>query len=353
MSVIDSSNAGEHSYPIYGRQFKSYKWYKPVIVGILFVVLYLLFALLLSAAVTVAVSFKTTPDDIVSVIQTIFATGYDSMDLANPLQSIVSLGNVAVMIPALWLASVIVRDRPFSSYSSSRGGWSGKVFWRTLPIAFVCISVPIAIDELFIKHNIDNYHMGFTLAGFAVVTVLGPLQCIAEEYAFRGLLMQTLGSWFRVPVIAVVLQAVVFMLMHPYNTIGKIGILVSGIVFALSAWIGRGIEISSAFHICNNMTLFYLQGLNVATISSESTVRDLIFELVCGAVFVLVIFIVSKKTGWFSNIKKDDVAAWNGRIDAKIARKEAKEAAKAEKEAARNAKTGAHDGGATGKHFKR
>jgi hypothetical protein len=165
-------------------------------------------------------------------------------------------------------------------------------------------------------------------------------------------MMQTLGAWFRLPVIAVVLQAVVFMLMHPYNTVGKIGILVSGLVFALTAWIGRGIEISSAYHICNNMALFYLQGLNVATISSESTTRDLIFELVFGAIFVLVIFIVSKKTNWFNEIKKDDLAAWNGRIDAKIARKEAKEAAKAEKEAARNAKTGAHDGGATGKHFK-
>ena len=78
--------------------------------------------------------------------------------------------------------------------------------------------------------------MKFTLVGFAVVTILGPLQCIAEEYAFRGLLMQTLGSWFRLPIIAVIIQAVVFAVMHPYNTIGQIGILSSGLVL----WEGWG-----------------------------------------------------------------------------------------------------------------
>jgi membrane protease YdiL (CAAX protease family) len=274
------------------------------------------------------------------------------MDLANPWQSVMSLGSIAAMIPALWLASGIVRDRPFSSYSSARGGWSSKVFWKAFPVAFVCISVPILIDELVYKHNIDNFQMKFTLASFAVVTILGPLQCIAEEYAFRGLLMQTFGSWFRLPIIAVILQSVIFALMHPYNTIGQIGIFVSGCVFAFSAWTGRGIEVSSAYHIANNMTIFYMQGMNLATIESNTTMHDLLLEICTGVVFVILIFIISKKTSWFSRMKKDDAAAWNQKIDDKLARKEAKEAAKEEKLAAKNAKTGAHDGGTTGKHFK-
>ena len=106
------------------------------------------------------------------------------------------------------------------------------------------------------------------------------------------------------------------------------------------------------YHIANNMAIFYMQGLNVSTISSESTLRDLIFETVCAAVFVLAIFIISKKTDWFSRIKKEDAAVWNGKIDEKIARKEAKKAAKAEKLAAKNEKIGAHEESAPGKHFK-
>jgi hypothetical protein len=81
-------------------------------------------------------------------------------------------------------------------------------------------------------------------------------------------------------------------------------------------------------------------------------VRDLIFDLVCGVVFVLIIFIISKKTDWFNRIKRDDAAAWNTKFDEKIARREAKEAAKAEKKAAKNIRTGAHDESAPGKHFK-
>ena len=352
MPLIDSSNAKEHSYPVYGRQFKSYKWYKPLIVAVLFFIFYILFALILVAAASLASSHATTPDEFIFTLTRLLDISYDNMDLANMWQTVVNLGSVAVMIPSLWLASAIVRDRPFSSYSSSRGGWSGKVFWRVLPIAILCISVPAAVDELFVHHHINDFQMRFTLLSFAVVTLLGPVQCIAEEYVFRGLLMQTLGSWFRLPVIAVVLQSVVFALMHPYNDIGKIGILVSGMVFALTAWMGRGIEISSAYHIANNMAIFYMQGLNVSTISSESTLRDLIFETVCAAVFVLAIFIISKKTDWFSRIKKEDAAVWNGKIDEKIARKEAKKAAKAEKLAAKNEKIGAHEESAPGKHFK-
>ena len=352
MSIIDSSNAREHSYPVYGRQFKSYRWYKPIITAVLFFGIYTGLALLLFVGVMFAIRNEVTPDSLQSVLASIFATDYDSMDLANPWQSIVSLGGVAVMIPALWLASLIVRDRPFSSYSSSRGGWSSKVFWKAFPVAFICIALPVLVDELYIQHHIDNFQMRFTLASFAVVTILGPLQCIAEEYVFRGLLMQTLGSWLRVPVIAVILQSVVFVLMHPYDMIGKIGIFVTGMVFALTAWIGRGIEISSAFHICNNMTIFYLQGMNMTEISSSSDIRSLIFETVTGAVFVLAIFIISKRTNWFSRIRKNDLAAWNKKIDEKAARKEAKKAAKAEKKAAKNAPIGEHEESAPGKHFK-
>jgi membrane glycosyltransferase len=211
------------------------------------------------------------------------------------------------------------------------------------------------VNNLFVEHLIGDFRMKFTLASFLVLTILGPLQCIAEEYAFRGLLMQTFGSWLRVPVIAVILQSVVFVLMHPYDMYGKAEIFISGMVFAVTAWLGRGIEVSAAFHICNNMTIFYLQGMNMATISSESSLDSVIFSSVCGLIYVIIIFIISKKTNLFNKIKRNDVAAWNEKYDAKIARKEAKRAAKAAKKAEKKGLTeehGEHDESAPGKHFK-
>jgi len=351
MSIIDSSNAKQHSYPTYGRQFKSYRWYKPLIAGALFSFFYLLFSVIIVFAVAFIVAGGTSlANELMN--SNVFATSYDDMDLANAWQSIVNLGAVVVMIPALWLTSVIVRDRPFSSYSSSRGGWSSRVFWKAFPIAFICISIPIIVKDVFFEHRLSDFEMKFTWISFAIVTVLGPLQCIAEEYAFRGLLMQTFGSWFRLPVIAVILQSLIFAVMHPYDMIGKIGILVSGLVFAVTAWIGRGIEVSSAFHICNNMTIFYLQGMNLSEITTESNINDLIFEICTGAAFVLLIYIASRRHNWFNKIRRDDLAEWNKRIDDKLALKEARAEAKAEKKAAKAVPAGAHDESAPGKHFK-
>ena len=351
MYIIDSTNAKEHSYPTYGRQFRSYRWYKPILVFILFALFFILAgaALVFIVASALGTGFNGA---IGNTTNAIFSGSYDDMDLANMWQTVVNLGSVVVMIPALWLAAVIVRDRPYSSYGSSRGGWNHKVFWRVFPIAFLCISVPIIVNNLFVEHLIGDFRMKFTLASFLVLTILGPLQCIAEEYAFRGLLMQTFGSWLRVPVIAVILQSVVFVLMHPYDMYGKAEIFISGMVFAVTAWLGRGIEVSAAFHICNNMTIFYLQGMNMATISSDSSMEGLIFSAVCGVVYVVVIFIISKRTDWFSSVGKDDAAAWNEKYDAKLARKAAKKAAKAEKRAAKNAPVGTHEESSGGKHFK-
>ena len=352
MNMIDSSNAKEHSYPVYGRQFISYKWYKPVLVFILFTLFYLILSVALVIGVAVFLGNGSINGSVSETASGVFSQSYDDMDLANAWQSVVNLGSVAVMIPALWLAANIVRDRPFSSYSSARGGWNGKVFWKSLLVSVICLAVPMIIKDLFVEHRINDFDMKFTLTSFAVVTILGPLQCIGEEYAFRGLLMQTFGSWFKVPVIAVIIQALVFMSMHPYDTVGKIGIIASGLVFAFTAWIGRGIEVSSAYHVVNNMTISYLQGMNLTEISSSTTVKDLIFELCTGALYVLVIFIISKKTDWFSKIKREDAAEWNQRIEDKIARKEAKAEAKAEKKAAKEGPVGAHDESAPGKHFK-
>ena len=93
MPLIDSSNAKEHSYPVYGRQFKSYKWYKPLIVAVLFLIFYILFALILVAAASFAASHATTPDEFIFTLTRLLDTSYDNMDLANPWQSVMSLGS--------------------------------------------------------------------------------------------------------------------------------------------------------------------------------------------------------------------------------------------------------------------
>ena len=263
----------------------------------------------------------------------IMSGGYDTMDMSDPLQSVLQLGGLAIAIPALWLASVIVRDRPMSSYSSSRGGWSHAVFWKCMPIAFLINGLPIIINDVIIEKGYQNFTVKFTVLSFVLLTILGPLQCIAEEYMFRGFVMQTFGSWFRFPLIAVILQALIFAAGHPYNRIGQIAIVASGLGFALSAWFGRGLEVSAALHVVNNMTIFYLQGLGMTTVSSEASVSGMVMDMCISAVYVIVIFWLSRKTKWFDKVTKDDAARANAKYAEKKAKKAAKKAAKAAKKA--------------------
>ena len=332
MYYIDETNAKKHVYPTYGRQFDAYRWYKPIITGVLFAVFYMVLFIagfMAVSIVTGVMAGDTAGSDTLYNVLNALSGGYDTMDMSDPLQSVLQLGGLAIAIPALWLASVIVRDRPMSSYSSSRGGWSHKVFWKCMPIAFLINGLPIIINDVILEKGYQDFTVKFSVLSFVLLTILGPLQCIAEEYMFRGFVMQTFGSWFRFPLIAVILQALIFAAGHPYNRIGQIAIVASGLGFALSAWFGRGLEVSAALHVVNNMTIFYLQGLGMTTVSSEASVPGMVMDMCISAVYVIVIFWLSRKTKWFDKVTKDDAARANAKLAEKKVRKAARAAGKA------------------------
>ena len=65
-------------------------------------------------------------------------------------------------------------------------------------------------------------------------------------------IMQTFGSWFKIPILAIILQAVIFAAVHGYNSLGIIAVFISGIVFGFFTWKTNGIEVSwSSLNIFN------------------------------------------------------------------------------------------------------
>ena len=302
----------EHEYPTYPRRFISYRWFKPLLAGLLFAVLYL------GSNVAIVLLGALNQGGLESVMK--LAGSYDTMDVSSGPGILLNLGSLAVAIPLLALTALIVRDRPFSSYSSARGGWDWSVFGRMMLLALLVCGVPNLVWILLDHGPLNNQ---FTIATFLLLTVMGPLQCIAEEYMFRGLLMQTFGGWFRIPVIAVVLQALIFMAMHPYNLTGKLTILATGCMMGLMAWISRGIEASSAIHIINNMVAFYADGLGLGAIGSEVSTLDLVVTLIIDAVYVAVLLVLRKK-GFFDRIKRDDAAEFNAKVAPKYAKRDLK-----------------------------
>ena len=301
------------AYLPYQKQFTPYKWYKPLLatlVGIGFFMVFSVGLMIIGDIIATNQGYD---------LQKLVFGGYDTLDAYTPLGAVLSLGGVAIMLPAVFLGNKIINARPVSSISSSRGGFDFAVFFKCFAAGLVLIALPMTILNLFTNENAGAVR--FTVLGFILCTILVPLQCIAEEYVFRGQFMTMFGAWIKFPIIPIILQTILFAAAHPYNVIGVISVAVMGLILGICAYITNGLEASCALHIINNMIAFYFTGFGFGGITSEVQIVELVFDvIICGLYLAFIIF-ASKKLGWFSKVKKDDVAIFNAKIEAKRAKK--------------------------------
>lgn len=272
------------------KTFEKYKWYKPILVFIVGLILFAIFS------VTIILACYGIYGE--SFVTSLINGGYEVLNSEAGL--IVTDLGVIIMIPALYLATKIVRDRPFSSYSSSRGGWNTNLFFKALIIPLILFLIFEGIDVA-IRGPKGTYH--FSLLFLLISVILVPLQCIAEEYVYRGLIMPTLGSWFNIPILAIIIQAVIFSVSHGYNSFGLIEILVSGIIFGFFAWKTNGIEVSSALHTANNfsISLFVMFGLISST--SSPSLNEVAVAIVFEILLAILMYYIGRKTKWFGEIE--------------------------------------------------
>lgn len=288
----------EHGFTTYPRRFNAYKWYKPLIVGALFLV-FLMVCLFAIEPLTKALFGVTVSSD-----------GYDGWDYYTAGGAFNTTAQAVAPMLCLIIAALIVKDRPISSYFSSMGGWRWGVFLKTFAVGLVLVGIPIAISCLMKGYSGTIY---FTVGGFIIFTLLAPLQGIAEELTFRGYIMQTVSSWFKLPVAGIIVQIAIFAAIHPYNMIGVIEIAISALMYALVCVWSKGLEAGSAMHIINNMTLMYLAGFGFGSITSEETIAGLMLDVCTKAAFFLFILIADKKLHWFDTVKYDDVEKFNAK----------------------------------------
>lgn len=282
----------DYNYITVSRNYKTYRWYKPLLTGVLTLVLFYVFVSIISAIVSMQLMWANLePSEYVIV-------DYDSLDAYSAAGAFLSIGSMAVLLPALFIAVLIVRDRPFSSYSSSRGGWNNRSFGWSLIVALVICAVEF-IFMLVSNGGLKSGDILFDRTGFVVLTLLLPFQCIAEEYFFRGLVMQTFGAWFRKPVIAILLQAVIFTAVHPYNSYGMIAIFVCAVIYGTVVYKTKGLEATCAMHILTNFTAFYASGLGIDKITSKVDIISMIATIAMDSLFAFLVIMLGSKFGWF------------------------------------------------------
>ena len=286
----------ERDFITYPRRFKAYKWYKPILTGLLLFV-FLFITNMAVQSITKAV-FHTT----------VINTGYDDIDFYSAAGAFKNCAMIACYIPSIILAALIVRDRPVSSYWSSMGGWRWKVFFRALGAGFVIFGIPNTVVLLLMG---NSGVIRLSPGGLLMLILFLPLQCIAEELLYRSYIMQTAGSWFKVSVIGLIVQIMVFTAAHNYNIAGRVSIALTALVYGVICVITKGIEVSSAFHFVNNAVTIFLTGMGFGSITADQSAFSTAFNLVLMILLLLFIIYADRKLHWFDEVKKDDVTAFN------------------------------------------
>lgn len=272
------------------RTFDNYKWYKPILVFIIALISFFVFQLIVVICFSRIYGFD--------LINTLMGSGYEAMN--TEIGQIISDLSIIVIIPSVYIASKIVKDRPFSSYLSSHGGFNFKLYLKALIIPFIMYVIYESISVFINGINGINH---FSILFLIVIIIIVPLQCIAEEIAFRGLIMQTLGSWIKIPVVVLIIQAIIFASLHAYNSLGIILIFVSGIIYGFFTWKTNGIEVSSALHTVNNFIIAVTVMLGLEQTSSTIGLFDLVISIVFEVILFALVYYVGEKTGWFGEIE--------------------------------------------------
>jgi len=188
--------------------------------------------------------------------------------LNNPLlQGAALLLTVAVMLPAVWLGVRAVEGRSLGWVSSV----TGRLRWRWLALTVVPIAALVILGSVaFIVvgslvepdsggAGSEPVQWGLLVGGLAVILVLVPVQAAAEEYFFRGFLMQLIGGYLRNPWFGVVITSVLFAAAHgEFQGPRLLSLVAFGVVAAVLALRTGGLEAGIVLHTTNNLLAFGL-----------------------------------------------------------------------------------------------
>ncbi|MEV8379189.1 CPBP family intramembrane glutamic endopeptidase [Kribbella sp. NPDC056861] len=189
---------------------------------------------------------------------------------------------IAIMLPALALTLRLVQKRGWGSITSVTGrlrlAWLGRCLVVAAATTVVTMGGTIGLSYLTDPGATEGPWVGWRtfVIGLPMLICLVPLQAAAEEYVFRGWLLQATGSLFRSPVTVVVPQALLFAAAHGWGTPwGFADLAVFGV---LAGWLTirtGGLEAAIALHVTTNLIAMVLASVFAGGLSSDETAAEL------------------------------------------------------------------------------
>lgn len=239
------------------RSQPSYRWWRPLL------------ALLLAAVLIVSVSTGVILVVLLAqlVVSELTSTPLSAealveLDVANPLSVLIALGSVAIWIPLIFLTLWTVGIKPVGMLNSVafRLRWRRLAQYAIAAAVLVLSAQVISVLLLFLlgQASAELFPLDpvVTLLSLLIVLLIVPFQAAAEEYAFRGIFAQSLGSSVRGPLIPILIPSVTFMLLHVYDIWGMLEVLLLGLTAGWLTYTTGGLEAAIAIHVVNNVVVF-------------------------------------------------------------------------------------------------
>lgn len=290
----------EFEYHRLARSAPKYAWWKALVTGAIALGFYLVLSLLVGLAFIVppVIASFDDPSAIDDLINRLLA-----LDMTDPFTFAFSLSSIVLMLPSIFLARLIMGPRPTGLISSI----AGRVRWRWLAVCFG-IALVVFLGFFAASFYVLSPALGDDLPSYAITgstwlllvlaLTLTPFQSAAEEYVFRGYLLQTFGGWLKSPVLAVIVSTIVFALLHvQYNAWGIVDVGVFGLAAAIVTLRTGGLEAAIAAHVVNNTTLFVLSAFGaVDPNAGGGSPIGAVQTLITMAVFIFVIEWAAKRS---------------------------------------------------------
>lgn len=259
----------------------TYRWWRLPLAVVIGSALYLWFSLVLLGA-----AWFADPE--------VLTASTDDIDLTNPVTLLVSLANLGLMIPLVYLSLLIVGYRPLGLISSVVGklrwSWLLTAGWWALITHASFFAIIMAVDGTFANWDQARVDWQKSVILLLIVLSLVPFQAAAEEYVFRGLLAQLLGAWFRNWVLIAVITTALFTAGHIYDVWGLIDVAIFALFASYWVWRTGGLEVAIAAHVVNNVLLFALGAVEVIDINStEGAAVSALSTLALLSIFTYVI----------------------------------------------------------------
>ena len=292
-----------------------YRWWRPLVALVLAVVLLLLFAFLF--ALPFFFYFHLVRDggvpDALGIQETfegLRAGGNGALLARNPLSLLFRVGTVILMIPAIALALRLAKLKGLGTLSSVDGHLRWDRLGTYLAPAFASVFViGFALPWVLRLAGGAGWelpHPRVIPLALVAILVLVPLQSLAEEYAFRGLLMQVPGSWISAVWVPVLIQSLLFAAGHRYSLAEQLGVACMGLAMGVLTVRLGGLEAAIALHCANNL-LWLLSGslfIDDATPNTVNTI-DPALRLAFCLVYALIALRIAKRRGWLASDPPD------------------------------------------------